>query len=153
MNTYYEIGQLHVRMALDNAFEQQKASAAGAAHLGKSFSFCNNPAEYDWKYIGKKELPVPFRYNMPNQSLCKESSSLLKSHDIHWEKHSIWIVDGVLHRGESDILPRRTFYIEEDTWLILWGEGYDLSGNLVKWYLLDACSIEPTATCGRWYRL
>jgi hypothetical protein len=96
---------------------------------------------------------VPFKRGTAHFDTLQERPIIPFSLRIHWEKRRVWVVEGMLHRGESNTLPRRIFYIDEASWLILWGEGYDLSGAMVKWYLLDTGANSPPAKQGRWYCL
>jgi hypothetical protein len=70
-----------------------------------------------------------------------------------WEKHSVWVVEGTLQPGESNVLARRRFYIDEDSWCILLGEGYDIAGTMVKCYMLFKGTTPATGKQGRWYPL
>jgi hypothetical protein len=47
-------------------------------------------------------------------------------------RHICLIVEANLHQGQHNVNAKRRFYIDEDTWYILLGEGYDAQGNLVK---------------------
>jgi hypothetical protein len=153
MSIWHEHGRKHVRKALDEAFESQNSAANGSTDIDESSSFCSNPAEYDWKYIGKQEMLVPYNcgtvpfHDMGGLLPPKLSNPKI----IRWEKHRVWVVEGVLQPGESNVLARRRFYIDEDSWCILLGEGYDIAGTMVKCYMLFKCVSPAARKQGRWY--
>jgi hypothetical protein len=45
-------------------------------------------------------------------------------------------VEANLAPGIHNVNAKRRFYIDEDTWYALLGEGYDAQGNLVKGYAI-----------------
>ena len=49
---------------------------------------------------------------------------------VRWELHRVWVVEATLHPGERNVLPRRVFYVDEDTWHAVLGDAYDAQGNL-----------------------
>ncbi len=51
---------------------------------------------------------------------------------IRWELHRVWVVEATLHPGERNVLARRRFYVDEDTWNIGVSDAWDGSGNLYK---------------------
>jgi len=110
-------------------------------------SFCNNWNQYEWTYVNEQELLVPYRSDGTNST----RRSLTKT-EIRWESRRVWIVEGALCRGESNVLARRRFYLDRGLRQIIFGEGFDGSENLQKWYML---SRDPftAAVEGCWYEL
>lgn len=153
MNTQRGNDQVHARRALEHAFERQNAFSSCALTAGDGFSFCRDPAQYVWRYAGKRGMLVPYNCELSESvtSQTVRKSPLLTAESIRWEMHQVWIVDGTLYRGESNVLQRRRFYIDEDSWVVLLGEGYNLSGQLVMHYLLDSYTIPPKLADGFWY--
>lgn len=155
MSVQDENGQAHVGTRLDGALEAFNAALGGMADDKKGLHFCNNPAEYDWKCLGQRKMLIPYdcasvdirnRYNI--------SEPQYPNHDhIRWEMHNVWIVDGNLQPGESNLLARRQFYIDVASWAILLGEGFDASGSIVKCYMLSKVAFSETSRYGKWYRL
>ncbi|MDH5172873.1 MAG: DUF1329 domain-containing protein, partial [Gammaproteobacteria bacterium] len=54
----------------------------------------------------------------------------LKPEAIRWEKHRVWVVDSTLKEGQRHLYSRRTFYIDEDSWVAVAGDMYDGRGQL-----------------------
>jgi hypothetical protein len=60
MSIPYEPSWTHVRRALDEAFKTQNDAGSGVAELNDVSCFYSNPADYEWKHIGKQEMLVPY---------------------------------------------------------------------------------------------
>jgi hypothetical protein len=54
--------------------------------------------------------------------------------------HRVWVVEAKLKPGASHIYPRRTFYVDEDSWQILAVDQYDSRGEL--WRVSEAHCIQ-----------
>ena len=141
-------GQDYVRDALGDAFEKQNRASSGFAAIDETTNFCSNPREYEWACRANKEILVPF-----NCELGHDFTQPLHSPGMRWEKHRVWIVEGILRRGESNLLAMRRFYLHEDSWLILLGEGYDRAGIMTKCYMLSSEVASTGSNRGRWYSM
>ena len=131
-------GQGRVRKAPDQAYDDPNPSSNGIASLDESSCFYGNPSQYDWKVIGKREMIVP--YNCNRQVLSRMDDfcgpHFIKPEYMRWEKHRMWVFEGTLHPGIHNVNIRRTFYSDEDTGLILLGEGYDGNNDMWKGYMI-----------------
>ena len=96
--------------------------------------FYGNPSQYDWRFIAKQELLVPYNCEIVPCHIPPDLSQGKFPHPgtIRWERHRVWVVEGSLQPGESNMLTRRRFYIDEDSWLILLGEAYDSTGAMCE---------------------
>src|SRR3989344_1272296 len=69
------------------------------------------------------------RYNR-----CDDPSALdrghLKPYAMRFEKRRVWVVEATLKPGFKHLYPRRTFYLDEDTWSIALVDIYDKNGKL-----------------------
>ncbi len=143
-------GQGRVRKAPDLQYDTPSPAADGLANIDESVCFFGNPSQYDWTFIEKKELLVPYNCN---NLLFTAVDELLKPHfpdpnQTRWEKHRVWVVEATLHPGERNVNKKRRLYIDEDTWCALLAEGYDGDNNLWKAYAnYNAClpSVPSTA--------
>ncbi len=129
-------GQGRVRKAPDEAYDTPSPAADGIANIDEATCFYGNPSQYDWTYIGKQEMLVPYNCNAIAFGNVQD---ILQPHYINpdyvrWEKHRVWVVEANLHPGERNVNARRRFYLDEDSWYSLLGEGYDAEMNLVKAY-------------------
>lgn len=129
-------GQGRVRKAPNEQFDSPNPESNGISSTDEASGFYGNPSQYDWTLVGKRELLVPYNCNA---MLAHSAQEDLLAHFpnpeiVRWEKHRVWVVDATLHPGEHNVNAKRRFYMDEDTWGILVGEGYDANGNLVKAY-------------------
>lgn len=42
----------------------------------------------------------------------------------------MWVVEANLAAGKRHVVPKRRFYLDEDTWAVLLADGYDAEGRL-----------------------
>ena len=49
---------------------------------------------------------------------------------VRWEKHRVWVVEATLKDGKRHVVPKRTYYVDEDSWQVLLLDGYDAQGKL-----------------------
>jgi len=110
---------------------------------------------YAWHYIGKQEVFVPYndRATDPDSSGSFQQAALSNSFPGRWEKHRVLVLDGTLRRGESNLLHRRRFYVDEALGLIMLGEGFDISGAMVQCYFIERISTSPLFAQGCWHSL
>jgi hypothetical protein len=131
-------GQGRVRKAPNEAFDTPNPAANGISNLDESSVFYGNPSQYDWRYIGKQEMLVPYNCNDMHAHTAQELMlpHFLNPDIVRWEKHRVWVVEATLHPGAQNVNARRRIYIDEDSWYALLGEAYDRDGNMVKTYAL-----------------
>jgi len=135
-------GQGRVRKAPNEAFDAPNPESDGITELDENSGFYGNPSQYDWSYIEKKEMLVPYNCNSQlfatMEDLCGEH--FVNPQYVRWEKHRVWVVEANLHPGIHNVNIKRRFYIDEDSWYILLGEGYDGNSTLWKAYVIyNAC--------------
>ena len=130
----YNPGQRRVRLAPQVAYDNP-GTAADGLRTNDDFGMYNGATDrYDWKLVGKREMYVPYNsYKMSDPKY--KYSDLLKPGHINqdlarYELHRVWVVDATLKPGTSHIYARRTFYIDEDSWAILFIDKYDGRGEL-----------------------
>jgi hypothetical protein len=127
-------GQGRVRKAPDEAYDTPSSATDGITNYDESECFYGNPSQYDWTYIGKQELFVPYHQNKmlfvpPRQIFGPDYPN---PDVIRYEKHRVWVIEANLHPGNRNVLARRRFYVDEDTWAILLGDCYDSDGKIAK---------------------
>jgi Protein of unknown function (DUF1329) len=151
MSIQDENGQAHIDAVLDDALTALNCMVENR----KAPHFCANPLEYTWKFLSKKATAVPYNCDATSIRSGEDNndSEYLNPKYIRWEKHTVWVVQGDLRPGESNLLSRRIFYIDVDSWAILLGEGFDASGCAVKCYMLSKTAQSGTSMHGRWYRI
>lgn len=126
-------GQSRVRKAPELQFDTPNSFDDGISNYDESFGgFTGSLEKYDWKYISKKEMYIP--YNNNGQCLASYQEAhlphFINPDVIRWELHRVWVVEATLHPGERNVMARRRFYIDEDTWQLNISDEYDANGDL-----------------------
>lgn len=128
----YLTGQRRVRRAPTISFDTPDFVASNQNYFDEVFMFMGSLERYEWKLMGKKEMYVP--YNNNRFFLAKLSDVLSPHHlnpdHVRWELHRVWVVEATLAEGKRHVVPKRRFYVDEDTWSVLLIEGYDARGQL-----------------------
>ena len=112
-----------------------------ALHAGSSGAYANDDAfvyngaleRFDLRLLGKREMLVP--YNTYRLTYHDKPGEVLRDRFLNpallrWELHRVWVVEATLKPGEHHIYGRRVFYVDEDSWLALASDDYDLDGKL-----------------------
>ena len=129
----YLVGQRRVRLAPAVSFDTPNPGVAGTTTYDDSFIYNGSPERFNWKLVGKQEMIVPANNNkFVFESKLEDAlgPKFLKPEFIRWEKHRVWVVDSTLKEGQRHLYSRRTFYIDEDSWVAVAGDMYDGRGNL-----------------------
>ncbi len=131
-------GQGRVRKAPEVSFDTPSSYTDGVSNYDEYFGFTGALLKYDWKFITKKEMYVPYNNNglvlvEPQQA---HLTHFLDPNLVRWELHRVWVVEATLHPGERNVLARRRYYVDEDTWIIAHGDAWDANGTL---YHVNTC--------------
>lgn len=128
----YLAGQRRVRRAPTIAFDTPDFVASGQGYFDEVFMFLGSLERFDWKLVGKKEMYVPYNNN---RFLLAKTDDVLAAHHLNpeklrWELHRVWVVEATLAPGKRHAVPKRRYYVDEDTWAVVLADGYDAEGKL-----------------------
>jgi len=128
----YLLGQRRVRRAPTVAYDTPDFVASGANYFDEVQGLLGHIDRYRWELVGKKELLVPYNNNGFIAPSAEEAIAAfhLNPEHVRWEKHRVWEVKATVADGKRHAVPTRTYYIDEDSWVILLMDGYDAEGNL-----------------------
>ena len=131
----YLPGQRRVKLAPDIAYDTPNPGAAGASTYDEAWVYNGAMDRYDFKLIGKQEMIVP--YNSFKLVFAKEPMSVTTANHLNpdyvrWELHRVWVVEATLKEGKRHIYAKRTFYIDEDSWMAVASDQYDARGQLFR---------------------
>jgi hypothetical protein len=131
----YLPGQRRIRLAMDLTHDIPNPAVAGISNLDDVHMFNGAMDRFEFKLIGKKELYVP--YNCYQATYFVDEKELLGPHHLNpdhvrWELHRVWVVEGSLKGGKKHNYSLRRYYLDEDSWLILAADIYDLKGRLFR---------------------
>ncbi|WP_297489832.1 DUF1329 domain-containing protein [Acidocella sp.] len=138
-------GQGRVRKAPNEAYDSPNPESNGIDNQDEAQGgFYGNPSQYNWTFIAKKEMLIPYN---SNKLQFGDAAQFLGPHApnpdiLRWEKHRVWVVEGNLAPGVRNVNVKRRLYLDEDTWNGSVGESYDAQGNMVKAYTLY-CGCVP----------
>ncbi len=128
----YLLGQRRVRRAPTVAYDTPDFVASGANYFDEVQGLLGHIDRYSWELVGKKELLVPYNNNGFIAPSVEEAIAAfhLNPEHVRWEKHRVWEVKATVADGKRHAVPTRTYYIDEDSWVILLMDGFDAEGNL-----------------------
>jgi hypothetical protein len=110
--------------------------------------FAGSLDRYDWKLVGKQELYIPynsFKF-VAKRKLSEVYGGLYPNRDLmRYELHRVWKVEAKVKQGMRHMFATRTFYLDEDTWMLMAADQYDAQGKL--WRVMEA-SIYPAVELG-----
>lgn len=128
----YLVGQRRVRKAPNIAYDTPNSVTSGVDFFDEVSLFIGGLDRYDWKLVGKKELIVPYNMNAFNLRKADEvlSPHHLNPDHVRWELHRVWVVEASLAPGKRHVIPKKKYYIDEDSWNALQYDGWDAQGQL-----------------------
>jgi hypothetical protein len=139
----YRPGQRRVVRAPNIAYDSPSGGTDGM-HVADMRDMFNGALDrFDWELLGKREMYVPYNaYRLDGADLDYDSLALpghLDPQHLRYELHRVWVVEARLRNGQRHINPRRTFYLDEDSYQILMIDHYDDGGTV--WRFSEAHPI------------
>jgi hypothetical protein len=132
----YLLGQRRVRRAPSISYDTPDDVASGQTVRDEAFIFNGSQSRYDWKLVGKKEMYVPYNQNgfhlQPVEAIINPGKAFVNPDYLRWELHRVWEVEATLAEGKRHLVPRRKFYLDEDTWMPVLYDGWDKKGNMFR---------------------
>jgi hypothetical protein len=137
----YLVGQRRVRRAPTIAYDNPNFVRSGFGFFDELFVFNGSLDRYTWKLLGKREMFIPYNTQRFHSGKIAEvlGPRHLNPDYERWERHRVWVVEATLAPGKRHQIPRRRFYVDEDTWCALLGDGWDARGQL--WHISYALPI------------
>jgi hypothetical protein len=128
----YMVGQRRVRRAPTVSYDTPDFMVSGTSYFDELQGLRSRLDRYTWKLVGKQEMYVP--YNENKFFTVPDDKAFVPFHTnpdhVRWELHRVWVVEANLAPGKRHAVPKRRFYIDEDTWTTLLVDGYDSEGKL-----------------------
>lgn len=130
----YNPGQRRVRLAPNVAYDNPGTAADGLRTNDDFLMFNGAIDRYDWTLVGKREVFVPYNaYRLVGNTVSMADvlrPGHLNPEHARYELHRVWVVEARLKDGTSHVYKRRTFYIDEDSWMTLVVDKYDSRDQL-----------------------
>jgi hypothetical protein len=133
----YNPGQRRVIRAPNVAYDSPTA-ATDALHVADMTDMFNGALDhFDWELQGKREMYVPYNAYRIHSNEVGYRDLVQRGHldpaYMRYELHRVWVVEARLRDGFRHINPRRTFYLDEDSYQILMADHYDANGELWRY--------------------
>jgi len=130
----YTPGQRRTRLAPEFAYDTPIASTGGVLNYDEQFGFNGQLDRYNWELVGKKEIYIPYNGYREIFAPVKElwAKRFVNPDVSRWELHRVWVVEATLKEGKRHVQPKRTFYLDEDSWSIVASDAYDQGGSLYR---------------------
>ncbi len=139
----YNPGQRRVRRAPNVAYDNPGTASDGLRTNDMTDMFNGAMDRFDWEIVALKEMYIPYNsYRAHSGDITADDlvqPGHMNSDLLRYELHRVWVVEATLREGTRHINPRRTMYIEADSYQISVIDHYDQRGNL--WRLSEAHTI------------
>ena len=128
----YLVGQRRVRRAPSVAYDTPDSVTSGIGFFDEAFMKFGPIDHYNLKLLGKKEMYIPYNNNRAASAKVADlvGPKFLNPDLVRWELHRVWDVEADLAPGKRHVVPKRHYYIDEDTWQIIMIDGYDAQGKI-----------------------
>lgn len=133
---YYFPGQRRVRRMPTYAYDAPQIGFENQYTLDEPYVFNGLMDRFDWKLVGKKEMLVPYNvfgaYDFKARFEDVAQRDFIEPGHRRYEMHRVWVVEATVKPGTRHLAPKRTFYLDEDSWAPLVADDYDAQGKLWK---------------------
>jgi len=128
----YLVGQRRVRKAPSVAYDTPDSVTSGIGLFDEAFMLFGPIDKHELKLVGKRELYVPYNNNRAAGAKVADlvTPNTLNPELVRWELHRVWEVEATLAAGKRHVVPKRKYYIDEDSWQIVLFDGWDAKGEL-----------------------
>lgn len=128
----YLVGQRRVRKAPSVAYDTPDSVTSGIGFFDEAFMLFGPIDKYQLKLLGKKEVYIPYNNNKAAAAKVADlvTPNTLNPALVRWELHRVWEVEATLADGKRHVVPKRKYYIDEDSWQIALFDGWDAKGQL-----------------------
>lgn len=133
----YTPGVHRVLKAPSLGFDAPMIGTDGGVSIDQGDMFNGSLKQYSWKLLGKRPLFIAYNnYHLQQHSF--KYSELVHAHHLNpehlrYELHRVWVVEATLAPGQKNVLAKRVFYIDEDSWTIAAVDGYDSRNQLWRY--------------------
>lgn len=133
----YNAGLRRVRRLPDANYDYIPEGTEGY-RVGDQYDGFNGPTDrYTWKLAGKREMYVAYNNYKAVDPKLKQAGDLLMDKKavvsperLRYELHRVWVIEATLKDGQRHVYPKRTFYLDEDSWAVVLEDAYDTRGQI-----------------------
>lgn len=131
----YLTGQRRVRKLPNACCDVPHPVTAGVMGYDEVYVWTGRLDRYEWELVGKKEMYIPANSNRSVVGVSDDEYMGTKHYNpdkVRFELRRVWIVKAKLRPDKRHTAPNATFYIDEDSWVAVQSERYDVKGELWK---------------------
>lgn len=133
---YYFPGQRRVRRLPSYAYDAPQVGFENQYAIDEVQVFQGALDRFNWKLAGKKELLVPYNafgaFEFDGKMADIAQADSINPRNRRYELHRVWVIEATVKQGVRHLAPKRTFYLDEDSWNAVLAEDYDAQGKLWK---------------------
>lgn len=148
---YYFPGQRRVRRMPSYAYDSPLIGYENQYLQDEPAVFQGTIDRFDWKLVGKKEMYVPYNsfgaYNFSAKFEDVAKRDFVDAASRRYELHRVYVVEASVKQGSRHVAPKRTYYLDEDSWNPVLAEDYDGQGKLSKVREGFLIPVYETGTC------
>jgi hypothetical protein len=148
---YYFPGQRRVRRLPSYAYDAPQIGFENQYALDETQVFQGALDRFDWKLVGKREMIVPYNvfgaFEFNGKMMDIAQPDFINPKNRRYELHRVWVVEATVKPGVRHLAPKRTFYLDEDSWNAVLAEDYDAQGKLWKMREGFLIPVYETGSC------
>jgi len=148
---YYFPGQRRVRRMPAYAYDSPQIGFENQYTLDEPMVFNGTMDRFDWKLVGKKEVYVPYSSFGADNFKAKfedvATPDFIAENARRYELHRVLVVEATVKAGVRHLAPKRTFYVDEDSWNLVLADDYDAQNKLWKHRESYVIPVYETGSC------
>jgi hypothetical protein len=148
---YYFPGQRRVRRMPSYSYDAPQIGFENQYTMDEPFVFNGLLDRFDWKLSGKIEMYVPYNsfgaYDFSSKLEDVALQNFIEPGHRRYELHRVWVVEATVKAGSRHSAPKRTFYVDEDSWNLVVADDYDVQGKLWKVREAFLIPVYETGSC------
>jgi hypothetical protein len=148
---YYFPGQRRVRRMPTYSHDAPQIGMENQYTLDEPNVFNGALDRFDWKLVGKKEMYVPYNafgaYDFQSKFEEVARDDFIATSHRRYELHRVWVIEATVKAGMRHSAPKRTVYLDEDSWAPVLMDDFDGQNSLVKMREGFLVPVYETGTC------
>ena len=133
---YYFPGQRRVRRMPTYSHDSPQIGMENQYTLDEPNVFNGALDRFDWKLIGKKDMIVPYNgfggHDFKTKFEDVAGSDFIAPGHRRYEMHRVWVIEATVKAGMRHSAPKRTIYLDEDSWAPVMMVDHDGQGKVAK---------------------
>jgi hypothetical protein len=148
---YYFPGQRRVRRMPTYSHDSPQIGMENQYTLDEPNVFNGALDRFDWKLVGKKEIYAPYNafgaYDFSAKFEDVAKRDFIAQNHRRYELHRLWVIEATVKAGMRHSAPKRTIYLDEDSWAPVLMDDFDGQNKLAKMREGFLIPVYETGTC------